>query len=67
MYRKDETYMFFFFVFFQDENIQMFLLICIESYSGLTHWGQVMHLCISKLTIIGSDNDLLPGRCQAIV
>ena len=33
----------------------------------LTHWGWVMHLCVSKLTIIGSDNDLSPGRRQAII
>ena len=33
----------------------------------LTHWGQVMHTCISKLTIIGSDNGLSPGPCQAII
>ena len=26
-----------------------------------------MHICISKLTIIGSDNSLLPGRCEAII
>ena len=26
-----------------------------------------MHICISKLTIIGSDNGLLPGRRQAII
>ena len=31
----------------------------------LTHWGQVMHIC--KLTIIGSDNSLSPGWCQAII
>ena len=33
----------------------------------LTHWGQVMHICISKLTIIGSDNGLSPGWRQAII
>ena len=33
----------------------------------LTHWGQVMHICISKLIIIGSDNGLSPGRPQAII
>ena len=33
----------------------------------LTHWGRVMHICISKLTIIGSDNGLSPGQCQAII
>ena len=26
-----------------------------------------MHICISKLTIIGSDNGLLPDRRQAII
>ena len=33
----------------------------------LTHWGRLTHICISKLTIIGSDNDLSPGWCQAII
>ena len=35
--------------------------------SGLTHWGRVTHICVSKLTIIGSDNGLSPGRRQAII
>ena len=33
----------------------------------LTHWGRATHICIGKLTIIGSDNGLSPGRCQAII
>ena len=33
----------------------------------LTHWGRVTHICMSKLTIIVSDNGLSPGRCQAII
>ena len=33
----------------------------------LTHWGRVMHICVSKLTIIGSDNGLSPDRRQAII
>ena len=33
----------------------------------LTHWGRVMHICVGNLTIFGSDNGLLPGRCQAII
>ena len=33
----------------------------------LTHWGRVTHICINKLTIIGSDNGLMPGRRQAII
>ena len=32
-----------------------------------THWGRVTHICVSKLTNIGSDNVLSPGRCQAII
>ena len=44
------------------------LLIYVSlSLSRLTHWGRVTHICISKLTIIGSDNGLSPERRQAII
>ena len=33
----------------------------------LTHRGQVMHICNSKVTIIGSDNGLLPAQHQATI
>ena len=33
----------------------------------LTHWGRVTHICVSELTIIGSDNGLSPERRQAII
>ena len=33
----------------------------------LTHWGRVTHICVNQLTIIGSDNGLLPDRRQAII
>ena len=33
----------------------------------LTHWDRVTHICVSKLTIIGSDNGLSPGRRQSII
>ena len=33
----------------------------------LTHWGRVTHICVSKQTIIGSDNGLSPVRRQAII
>ena len=33
----------------------------------LTHWGWVTHICIGKLTNIGSDNGLSPGRHEAII
>ena len=29
--------------------------------------GRVTHICVSKLTIIGPDNGLSPGRRQAII
>ena len=33
----------------------------------LTHWGQVTHICVSKLNSIGSNNGLSPGQRQAII
>ena len=41
--------------------------LLINSYHTLTHWGRVTHICVSKLTIIGSDNGLSPDRRQAII
>ena len=38
-----------------------------KKLSSLTHWGQVAHICVNELTIIGSDNDLLSGWHQAII
>ena len=52
------------------------VLICISSYHlinnptrncFLTHWCRVTQICVGKLTIIGSDNDLSPDRRQAII
>ena len=36
-------------------------------YYGLNHRVQVMHICVNKLNIIGSDNGLSPGQQQAII
>ena len=33
----------------------------------LTHGGQMPHICVINLTIIGPDNGLSPGRRQAII
>ena len=33
----------------------------------LTHWGRATHICVRKITIIGSDNGLSPGRRQVII
>ena len=32
-----------------------------------THWGRLTQLCVSKLTTIGSDNGVSPGRHQDII
>ena len=43
---------------------------CIYPLHGLgdlTHWGRVTHICVSKQTIIGSDNSLSPDQRQAII
>ena len=45
-----------------DTNLIYFL----SKESFLTHWGWVMHICVSKVTIV-SDNGLSPGRHQAII
>ena len=33
----------------------------------LTHWGSMTHICISHICIIGSNNGLSLGWCQAII
>ena len=46
-------------------------LVCFMAATGyhnaLIHWGGVTHICVSKLTIIGSDNGLSPTRRLAII
>ena len=46
-------------------------MICLISWTDdemvLTHWGRMTHICVSKLSILGSDNGLSPGRRQAII
>ena len=37
------------------------------SFIVLTHWVWASHICVGKLTIIGSDNGLSPCRRQAII
>ena len=34
---------------------------------NLNYWGRVTCICTSKLTIMGSDNGLSPGRRQALI
>ena len=42
-------------------------ILSLNGQVRLTYWGRVMHICINKLTIFGSDNGLLPERHQAII
>ena len=37
------------------------------AHEVLTNWGRVTHICVSRLTITGSDNGLSPDRRQAII
>ena len=52
---------------FQNVTISFIIFKTIQHVKELTHWGRVMHICVGKLTIIGSDNGLSPERCQAII
>ena len=49
------------------ENIVCEMAVILSRGDELTHWGRVTHISVSKLTIIGSDNGLSPGRRQAII
>ena len=56
----------------QQKIKQFWYNVCFIIYRNLiqkrlTHWGRVTHICVSKLTIIGSENGLAPGRRQAII
>ena len=42
-------------------------MVWLEKILSLPHWGRVMHICVSNLTITGSDNGLSPGRRQAVI
>ena len=35
--------------------------------TNLTHWGRATHICVGKLTTIGSDNGLSPRWRQVII
>ena len=48
-------------------QLKYILQVTVCGLFGLTHWGRVTHICVSKLAIIDSDNGLSPGRRQAII
>ena len=45
----------------------LYHLLALLGHNWLTHWGRATHICVGKLTIIGSDNGLSPGRRQSII
>ena len=62
---------FIFEIFFLSNCIHLEIVYChlwsVGNDHHLTHSGRVTHICVSNLTIIGSDNGLSPGRRQAII
>ena len=56
------------FSYFQNylSRVLVFFISVSTNYM-LTHWGRVTHICVSRLTITGSDNGLSPGWRQAII
>ena len=53
---------------YEVKGLNHFTLTVFAMYQfPLTHWGRVTPICASKLTIIGPDNSLPPGRRQAII
>ena len=61
-------------IFAEAKIIYSFIVLCELSMlaspfniTTLTHWGRMAHICVGKLTMIGSDNGLSPGRRQAII
>ena len=49
------------------KSLPFYDVIMFFKASLLTHWGQVTHICVSKLAMIGPDSGLSPGRHQAII
>ena len=48
--------------------ISIYMLICkFDNDWPSTHWGRAAHVCVSKLTVIGLNNSLSPGRHQYII
>ena len=47
-------------------NLIFMFVDVVDSILLLTHWGRVTHICISDLTIIGSNNGLSPEQRQGI-
>ena len=55
-----------------DLSFKQLNLLKLKDIFYYTHWGRVTHICVSKLTIIGSDNGLSPpshyrNQCWNIV
>ena len=51
------------------EHVSFLVSIAVNNFGWffLTHWGRVTHICVSKLSTIGSDNGLSPTWRQAII
>ena len=67
LYRHSTVHWFEFLVNWTNHDLVHWLIYASSGFNKLTHWGRVTHICFGKLTIIGSDNGLSPGRRQAII
>ena len=47
--------------------ISVYTFINNDENNNIFHWGRATYICVGKLTIIGSDNGVSPGRRQAII
>ena len=55
-------------IYIKFKTVCFVLFISIPDVSKeLPHWGRVTPICVGKLTIIGSDNGLSPGRRQPML
>ena len=64
----DETHLIFFMTFhfaYHLNTLQLWYRW--NAFAIYQHWRWVTHICVSNLTIIGSDNGLSPGRRQVII
>ena len=52
---------------YKDRLMTIIIHTLAKRYFLLIHWGRVTHICVSKLSIIGSDDGVSPGRPQTII
>ena len=62
VYVHSKSHWFTFIVF----TVKLYVILYYITFC-LTHWGRVAHMYVSKVTNIGSDKGMSPGRREAII